>query len=151
MSEPVFLKRTIVKQTLWSEQLQEERKLRIYLPPGYNEVLSYPVIYCQDGEEFFNFGRIATLAGQLIIEEDIEPFIIVGVEVNVAVRTQEYAPSAAGSSSTLPASPKKLFPSLNIIIRSAALQISGLSPEIRWAAVSPCISHWPTPDCSAAC
>lgn len=46
-------------------------------PPGYNEVLSYPVVYCQDGEEFFNFGRIATLAGQLIVEEDVEPFIIV--------------------------------------------------------------------------
>lgn len=92
MSEPVFLKRTIVKQTLWSEHLQEERKLRIYLPPGYNEVLSYPVVYCQDGEEFFNFGRIATLAGQLILELDVEPFIIVGVEVNVAVRTEEYAP-----------------------------------------------------------
>lgn len=92
MNDSVFLKRTIVKQTLWSEALQEERKLRIYLPPGYNEVLSYPVVYCQDGEEFFNFGRIATLAGQLIIEEDYEPFIIVGVEVNVKVRTQEYAP-----------------------------------------------------------
>ncbi|MFC3749818.1 alpha/beta hydrolase [Paenibacillus sp. GCM10012306] len=92
MSEPVFLKRTIVKQTLWSESLQEERKLRIYLPPGYNEILSYPVVYCQDGEEFFNFGRIATLAGQLILEEDVEPFIIVGVEVDVKVRTQEYAP-----------------------------------------------------------
>lgn len=92
MSDSVFLKRTIVKETLWSKHLQEERKLRIYLPPGYNEVLSYPVVYCQDGEEFFNFGRIATLAGRLIIEEDVEPFIIVGVEVNVAVRTQEYAP-----------------------------------------------------------
>lgn len=92
MSESVFLKRTIVKQTIWSNYLQENRKLRIYLPPGYNEILSYPVIYCQDGEEFFNFGRIATLAGQLILEEDIEPFIIVGVEVDVAVRTQEYAP-----------------------------------------------------------
>ncbi|NUU62803.1 alpha/beta hydrolase [Paenibacillus agri] len=92
MSDSVFLKRTIVKKNLWSESLQEERKLRIYLPPGYNEVLSYPVVYCQDGEEFFNFGRIATLAGQLILEEDVEPFIIVGVEVDVKVRTQEYAP-----------------------------------------------------------
>jgi enterochelin esterase-like enzyme len=89
MNDSVFLKRTIVKETLWSKHLQEERKLRIYLPPGYNEVLSYPVVYCQDGEEFFNFGRIATLAGRLIIEEDVEPFIIVGVEVDVAVRTQE--------------------------------------------------------------
>lgn len=92
MDESVFLKRTIVKHTLWSDQLQENRKLRVYLPPGYNELLSYPAVYCQDGEEFFNFGRIATIAGRLILEEGAEPFIIVGVEVNVAVRTQEYAP-----------------------------------------------------------
>ncbi len=92
MNDSVFLKRTIVKDTIWSDHLQENRKLRIYLPPGFNEVLSYPVVYCQDVEEFFNFGRIATLAGRLIIEEDVEPFIIVGVEVDVAVRTEEYAP-----------------------------------------------------------
>lgn len=92
MNDSVFLKRTIVKHTLWSDSLGEDRKLRVYLPPGYNELLSYPVVYCQDGEEFFNFGRIATIAGRLILEEGAEPFIIVGVEVNVAVRTQEYAP-----------------------------------------------------------
>ena len=72
--------------------MQEPRTLRIYLPPGYNEILSYPVVYCQDGEEFFNFGRIATWANQLILEEGVEPFIIVGVEVNTKVRTEEYAP-----------------------------------------------------------
>lgn len=92
MNEPVFLKRTIVKKTLWSSYLNEERRLRIYLPPGYNEAMSYPVVYCQDGEEFFNFGRIATIAGQLQQENQVTPFIIVGVEVNVPVRTEEYAP-----------------------------------------------------------
>lgn len=92
MNEPVFQKRKIVKHTVWSEHLQENRRLRIYLPPGYSETETYPAVYCQDGEEFFNFGRIATLAGQLIAEKGIEPFIIVGVEVNVPVRTREYAP-----------------------------------------------------------
>lgn len=75
------------------ERTSAGREQAAYLSsPGYNEVLSYPVVYCQDGEEFFNFGRIATLAGQLILEQDVDPFIIVGVEVNVAVRTAEYAP-----------------------------------------------------------
>ncbi|WP_138493488.1 alpha/beta hydrolase [Paenibacillus pinistramenti] len=92
MTDSRYLKRTVVKHEIHSHFLNETRKLRIYLPPGYNELLSYPVVYCQDGEEFFNFGRIATYANQLILDEDIEPFIIVGVEVNVKVRTQEYAP-----------------------------------------------------------
>lgn len=92
MTDERLIKRTIVKEEIRSQHLKENRTLRIYLPPGYNEILSYPVVYCQDGEEFFNFGRIATWANQLIFEEGVEPFIIVGVEVNTKVRTEEYAP-----------------------------------------------------------
>jgi len=92
MTDSRYLKRTIVKEVIASSFLNEERTLRIYLPPGYNEVLSYPVVYCQDGEEFFNFGRIATYANQLILDEGVEPFIIVGIEVDVKKRTAEYAP-----------------------------------------------------------
>lgn len=92
MTDSRFLKRTIVKEEIDSRFLGEKRNLRVYLPPGYNEILSYPVVYCQDGEEFFNFGRIATHANQLILDEGIDPFIIVGVEVDTSVRTEEYAP-----------------------------------------------------------
>ncbi|OAZ40441.1 alpha/beta hydrolase [Paenibacillus polymyxa] len=92
MTDSRYLKRTILKDEVDSRLLGETRILRIYLPPGYNEILSYPVVYCQDGEEFFNFGRIATHANRLILDEGVEPFIIVGVEVNTKIRTQEYAP-----------------------------------------------------------
>lgn len=92
MTDSRYLKRTILKEEIESRHLGESRTLRIYLPPGYNELLSYPVVYCQDGEEFFNFGRIATYANELILDDNIEPFIIVGVEVNTKIRTQEYAP-----------------------------------------------------------
>ncbi|MEW4370007.1 alpha/beta hydrolase [Paenibacillus kandeliae] len=92
MTDSRYLKRTILKEEIQSRHLGESRTLRIYLPPGYNELLSYPVVYCQDGEEFFNFGRIATYANQLILDDNIEPFIVVGVEVNTKIRTQEYAP-----------------------------------------------------------
>jgi enterochelin esterase-like enzyme len=92
MTDSRYLKRTIIKEEINSKYLSETRNLRIYLPPGYNEIVSYPVVYCQDGEEFFNFGRIATIANGLILDGGAEPFIIVGVEVDTAVRTAEYAP-----------------------------------------------------------
>ncbi|WP_018884298.1 alpha/beta hydrolase [Paenibacillus massiliensis] len=92
MTDSRYLKRTILKDEIESRWLGANRALRIYLPPGYNEILSYPVVYCQDGEEFFNFGRIATHANRLILDEGIEPFIIVGVEVDTSIRTSEYAP-----------------------------------------------------------
>ncbi len=93
MTDQRYLKRTINKEVITSRHLPEgERNLRVYLPPGYNELLSYPAVYCQDGEEFFNFGRIATIANQLILDEGVEPFIIVGVDVDKKLRTAEYSP-----------------------------------------------------------
>lgn len=87
-----YFRRTIEKHQIASRFLDHERSLRVYLPPGYNELLSYPVIYCQDGEQFFNFGRIATFLTQGILDDGVEPAIIVGVDVNTAIRTSEYAP-----------------------------------------------------------
>ncbi|XEC92561.1 alpha/beta hydrolase [Paenibacillus tarimensis] len=93
MSDSSYQKRTIVKETAPANRLPEaERELRIYLPPGYNEIISYPVVYCQDGEDFFNFGRVATIAHRLILDGELEPLIIVGVDVNKKNRTAEYSP-----------------------------------------------------------
>ncbi|MDP5274689.1 alpha/beta hydrolase [Chengkuizengella axinellae] len=92
MSDSRYYKRTIMKEQMNSKILNDTRNLRVYLPPGYNELSSYPVIYCQDGEQFFNFGRVATHATRLILDEDLEPVIIVGIDVKLANRTAEYAP-----------------------------------------------------------
>ncbi|MFC5700056.1 alpha/beta hydrolase [Cohnella faecalis] len=93
MSDSPVVRRTIIKFEVPSRLLPEgKRDIRVYLPPGYQEVLSYPVVYCQDGEDFFNFGRIATHAQRLILDEDWEPFIVVGVDVDKKLRTSEYAP-----------------------------------------------------------
>jgi enterochelin esterase-like enzyme len=53
------------------------------------------VIYCQDGEQFFNFGRIATTLTRSILDEGLEPVIVVGVDVVTSVRTSEYAPEGS--------------------------------------------------------
>jgi enterochelin esterase-like enzyme len=95
MDDSRYYKRTVIKEEISSSFLEHARSLRIYLPPGYNELLSYPVIYCQDGEQFFNFGRIATTVTRCILDEGLEPVIVVGVDVETAVRTSEYAPEGS--------------------------------------------------------
>jgi len=94
MDDSRYYKRTIIKEQVGSLMFNQgnPRDVKIYLPPGYNELLTYPAIYCQDGEDFFNFGRIATHANRLILDEGIEPFIVVGVDVDKKIRTSEYAP-----------------------------------------------------------
>ncbi|MDF2723373.1 MAG: enterochelin esterase [Paenibacillus sp.] len=95
MDDSRYTKRTIVREEIASNVLGETRSVRIFLPPGYNELLSYPVLYCQDGEDFFNFGRVATQMTKLILDEGLEPVIIVGVDVDKKVRSDEYAPSGS--------------------------------------------------------
>jgi len=91
MSEP-HVKRIVKKESVPSRLLPAgSRDVRISLPPGFNELTEYPVVYCQDGEDFFNFGRIATIASSLIAEGEIEPVLVVGVDVDKSVRTREYA------------------------------------------------------------
>lgn len=92
MNDSLYFKRTIVRHQLTSKALREQRQALVYLPPGYQDILSYPVVYCQDGEQFFNFGRIATQATRLILDHNMQPPIIVGVEVNPATRTADYSP-----------------------------------------------------------
>jgi enterochelin esterase-like enzyme len=107
------VRRTVVKDEVRSRFLPEgERAVRVYLPPGYQEWLSYPVVYCQDGEDFFNFGRIATFAQRLILEEDWEPFVIVGVDVDKAKRTAEYAPDGERHSAYVRFFGEELIPAM---------------------------------------
>lgn len=90
-----YVKRTIIKEEVPSIHVDTPRSVKVYLPPGYNELLSYPVVYCQDGNDFFTMGRIATIANQLILEDGIEPFLIVGVSVDRNKRTSEYSPTGS--------------------------------------------------------
>lgn len=90
-----YTKRTIMKEDVPSALLNETRTVKIYLPPGYNELLTYPVLYCQDGEDFFNFGRTATHMTKLILDEGMEPALIVGVDVDKTLRTQDYSPEGS--------------------------------------------------------
>lgn len=93
MTDSAYLKRTVVKHEISCPLLESgKRSVRVYLPPGYQEVLSYPVVYCQDGEDFFNFGRVATIANKLILDDEVEPFIVAGIDVDKKHRTSEYSP-----------------------------------------------------------
>ncbi|MCC3373166.1 alpha/beta hydrolase [Cohnella sp. REN36] len=89
------VRRTVVKHQIPSARLASgERSVRLYLPPDYRDDVAYPVVYCQDGEDFFNFGRVATIAHERIAGGVWEPFVIVGVDVDKKVRTEEYQPGS---------------------------------------------------------
>jgi enterochelin esterase-like enzyme len=83
-------KRTILRRELVSKHLGEVRSYKVYLPPDYDATRAYPVLYAQDGEQFLNFGRGATIAQEMILNGQLFPFIIVAVTVSRENRTEEY-------------------------------------------------------------
>lgn len=95
MTNPAIYKRKVIGDSIHSSHLGETRDLRIFLPPGFNELTAYPILYTQDGQDFFMYGRVATIAQQLILEEGLDPFIVVGVDVNRQDRTDEYSAQGA--------------------------------------------------------
>ncbi|GGE08260.1 hypothetical protein GCM10011571_06880 [Marinithermofilum abyssi] len=90
--ENKYLKRTILKREVKSSHLGETRDIQIYLPPDYDERYHYPVLYLQDGDDYFNLGRLATRCNQMILDGEIVPIIAVAVPVDKKKRTAEYSP-----------------------------------------------------------
>ncbi|RIV24275.1 esterase family protein [Alicyclobacillaceae bacterium I2511] len=87
-----YTQRVMESHELYSAHLRETRTLKVYLPNGVRRKPGQPVLYCHDGLEFFTHGRIATLNNQLMAEEGTAALVIVGIAVNKAHRTDDYAP-----------------------------------------------------------
>lgn len=78
------------------------RKLRIWLPPGYDPAAArrYPVLYMLDGQNLFDrctgYGgqewQADEVASRLIAAHSIAPMVIVGIDNGGARRAREYLP-----------------------------------------------------------
>ncbi|MGB3624734.1 MAG: alpha/beta hydrolase-fold protein [Henriciella sp.] len=67
---------TVLEETLDSPQLNETRKLSIYLPPDHDPNGNWPVLVLADGEEADYYGRLVeerTLSGE------VRPFVVIGL------------------------------------------------------------------------
>jgi glucan 1,4-alpha-glucosidase len=65
------------------------RKVQVYLPPGYMDSRErYPVLYLQDGTEYYRRAHATWVAGNLIAQKKLPPFIIVFVDP--AERMKDY-------------------------------------------------------------
>src|SRR5262249_44323272 len=84
-----------------SKILNNDRRLIVWLPPGYNtRQQRYPVLYMHDGQNLFDDAtsflgewHADETATMLIEQKRIEPIIIVGVENTGTSRLDEYTPT----------------------------------------------------------
>jgi enterochelin esterase-like enzyme len=81
----------------------EARNVDIWLPPGYDSTLRYPVLYMNDGQMLFDTNitwnkrewGVDEVLCRLIHEGAVRPCIVVGVWSNGPLRPSEYFPQKA--------------------------------------------------------
>ena len=79
---------------LYSDALQQNFDLLIYIPANYSPLYEYNICIASDGRDYFQLGSIQRVADELIDSYDIENTIIVGVPyINAADRKRKYIPS----------------------------------------------------------
>ncbi|GLC87718.1 alpha/beta hydrolase [Lysinibacillus piscis] len=78
----------------YSEALQEELQLYIYVPANYSPLYKYNILIASDGKDYFQLGGVTRLADELIDNYEIENVIIAFVPYkNIDDRRRKYIPS----------------------------------------------------------
>lgn len=90
----VLEKGTVKDVAFFSNALNEELELLIYIPANYSPLYAYNILIASDGKDYFQLGGIPRLADQLIDDYIIENMIIVGVPYkDYADRKRKYIPT----------------------------------------------------------
>jgi enterochelin esterase-like enzyme len=83
-----------VKELLFkSNELGEELEILIYLPANYSPLYKYSLLIAQDGQDYFQLGRIGRFVDELLYKREIENILVVGIPYkNVEDRRKKYHP-----------------------------------------------------------
>ncbi|MBM6618178.1 alpha/beta hydrolase [Bacillus suaedaesalsae] len=87
-------KGTIEEITFTSSSLGEDLSILIYKPANFSTLYKYHLIITQDGQDYFNLGRIARVTEDLLQNKEIPNTIIVGIPYpSVEERRRRYHPN----------------------------------------------------------
>jgi len=76
--------------------LQEEMALKVYLPMNFPADGKYHVAIAQDGDHYFQIGRLASLSDEFHKSHEIEPTVFVGIHfIDREDRRRKYHPDGA--------------------------------------------------------
>ncbi|QDW84969.1 esterase family protein [Staphylococcus pasteuri] len=101
----------INKYQFYSDILEREVTISIYLPEDYTDLFKHQVIICFDGLDFLRFGRIQREYERLRKDQEIQRAIIVGFHYeSVEKRREEFHPQGSRSHLTVKAIGKELLP-----------------------------------------
>ncbi|MFC4320601.1 alpha/beta hydrolase [Litchfieldia salsa] len=86
-------KGTMQELIVTSRFLGEDIEVMVYLPRNYSPLSKHQLLIAQDGQDYFNLGKISTIVDDLLQSGDINPIIIIGLPYNnVQERWSKYHP-----------------------------------------------------------
>ncbi|GGF15234.1 hypothetical protein GCM10010954_12310 [Halobacillus andaensis] len=68
--------------TISSQYLDEDMTIKVYTPENYSPLYKYHFCIMQDGDDYFQMGRAATLSDKLHSDREIENTIFIGIHYN---------------------------------------------------------------------
>src|SRR5690625_5462389 len=92
----------MVEEEIQSIYLNETIMLKIYKPEKFSELYKYHLCIMQDGNDYYQIGRIARLSDELHRSGDIERTIFIGIHhADKADRWKKYHPDGDRKSTRL--------------------------------------------------
>src|SRR5699024_7886197 len=88
-------KGTMIDKEINSKYLSEAMQLKIYQPESFSPLEKYHICIMQDGDDYYQMGRLATVSDELHENFEIESTIFVGIHYEDRFdRRKKYHPSA---------------------------------------------------------
>jgi enterochelin esterase-like enzyme len=93
------LKGIIIDDYINSRFLQEKIQLKTYLPINYSPLYTYQLLIAQDGDDYLQKGKLATVASELLEKKEINNCIIVMIPYqSLEDRYNKYHPNGSKNS-----------------------------------------------------
>ncbi|WP_085992696.1 alpha/beta hydrolase [Oceanobacillus senegalensis] len=87
-------KGTMINKEINSSYLNETKQIKIYKPESFSPLYKYNICLMQDGNDYFQMGRIATFSDRLHESEEITNTVFIGIHYKDRQdRRKKYHPS----------------------------------------------------------
>lgn len=84
----------MINKDIYSTFLQEQQEVKVYLPETFDNLYETKCCFMQDGDDYFQMGRVATLSDKLHENGTLQNTVFIGIHYeNRADRLKKYHPN----------------------------------------------------------
>ncbi|WP_337017329.1 alpha/beta hydrolase [Oceanobacillus massiliensis] len=107
----------MIEKEIESSYLNEPMTIKIYLPESYSPLFKYNICIMQDGNDYFQMGRVATLSDKLHSSKEMTNTVFAGIHYKDKYdRRKKYHPSGEQNDAYTKFLVKEVVPLLDEII-----------------------------------